>query len=362
MHVIETIWVNHSSSTRTKILPLSTFITETLRRSRTSCSTLQTAMLYIFRIKDAVLTRRRAVSGTMSAAGVNPFPASMSSILCAPTDHAMCGRRMFLAALISASKFLQDRNFSNRAWAKLTGLTVAEINANELTFLKLIDYNLFVKPELYHRWNMFLSEHIHMTSHVEQSRQYASSMAQNGFASSQPMPFERSQIPTPFATPLPPRSCGQISPLATPSAQGYLMTPSTRRGSVTLSEFSLTLSDGTPSVNSLEDSEQLRSSKQGLVQRYLDMLSVPSESPAGPPGCITSKATHPQYPSPSPSPIASLRQRSASRPWVASPSSYSTVTVDGMKTFPAKSMAGRKRGVSDMSNDCQDWSKRLRES
>jgi hypothetical protein len=33
-----------------------------------------------------------------------------------------CGRRMFLAALILSSKSLQDRNYSARAWSKISGL------------------------------------------------------------------------------------------------------------------------------------------------------------------------------------------------------------------------------------------------
>ncbi|CAJ0829500.1 3967_t:CDS:2 [Entrophospora sp. SA101] len=37
-------------------------------------------------------------------------------------DPATCGRRMFLASLIIASKYLQDKNYSNTAWSKICGL------------------------------------------------------------------------------------------------------------------------------------------------------------------------------------------------------------------------------------------------
>ncbi|KAI9238300.1 MAG: hypothetical protein BYD32DRAFT_358278, partial [Podila humilis] len=60
--------------------------------------------------------------------------------------------RTFLAALMVASKYLQDRNYSNKAWAKISGLSIKEINANELIFLKLIDYSLFVSNETFMRW------------------------------------------------------------------------------------------------------------------------------------------------------------------------------------------------------------------
>ncbi|ORY46312.1 hypothetical protein BCR35DRAFT_258485, partial [Leucosporidium creatinivorum] len=53
-----------------------------------------------------------------------------------------CGRRMFLASLIGASKFLQDRNYSNRAWARISGLPVTEINVNERAFLNMMKFQL----------------------------------------------------------------------------------------------------------------------------------------------------------------------------------------------------------------------------
>ncbi|KNZ59099.1 hypothetical protein VP01_17g1 [Puccinia sorghi] len=41
-----------------------------------------------------------------------------------------------------ASKFLLDRNYSNKAWSKISGLPVEEINDNERLFLRLIDYRI----------------------------------------------------------------------------------------------------------------------------------------------------------------------------------------------------------------------------
>ncbi|KAJ3710916.1 hypothetical protein DFJ43DRAFT_1169288, partial [Lentinula guzmanii] len=39
----------------------------------------------------------------------------------------LCPRRAFLASLILASKFTQDKCYSNRAWAMLSGLQPREI-------------------------------------------------------------------------------------------------------------------------------------------------------------------------------------------------------------------------------------------
>ena len=64
-----------------------------------------------------------------------------------------CGRRMFLAALILASKYLQDRNYSARAWSKISGLSTAEINQNEWAFLEAVDWKLHVPEPLFQRWS-----------------------------------------------------------------------------------------------------------------------------------------------------------------------------------------------------------------
>lgn len=63
-----------------------------------------------------------------------------------------CGRRMFLAALILASKYLQDRNYSARAWSKISGLNTLEINQNELMFLEAVGWRLHVSEALFQRW------------------------------------------------------------------------------------------------------------------------------------------------------------------------------------------------------------------
>ncbi|KAI9365768.1 cyclin-domain-containing protein [Pilaira anomala] len=105
------------------------FIREILKRSRATYSMLQLALFYMFRLKKT-----------------NPF--------------VNCSRRIFLAALMTASKYLNDKNYKNKAWAKITCLSVAEINTTEIVFLKLIDYQLFVSKPLYEKWVSLLHEHI----------------------------------------------------------------------------------------------------------------------------------------------------------------------------------------------------------
>lgn len=140
--IVEAIWPLSSVVYRVElgnkaVLPLRTFIQETLRRSRTSYSTLQVALYYLILIKPHVPKH----DFTMEQ----------------PDDiHAnralQCGRRMFLAALILASKYLQDRNYSARAWSKISGLATQEINQNEMAFLLAVNWKLHITDDVYQRW------------------------------------------------------------------------------------------------------------------------------------------------------------------------------------------------------------------
>ncbi|KAI1755773.1 hypothetical protein F4782DRAFT_368079 [Xylaria castorea] len=140
--IVEAIWplasVFHRQEMGHKaVLPLRTFIQETLRRSRTSYSTLQVALYYLILIK--------------------PHVPSHDFTMEQPEDiHAVralqCGRRMFLAALILASKYLQDRNYSARAWSKISGLATQEINQNEMAFLSAVSWKLHITDAVFKRW------------------------------------------------------------------------------------------------------------------------------------------------------------------------------------------------------------------
>ncbi|KAF9070129.1 hypothetical protein BDP27DRAFT_1177359, partial [Rhodocollybia butyracea] len=55
-----------------------------------------------------------------------------------------CPRRAFLASLILASKFTQDKCYSNRAWAKLSGLPPREIGRCERALGDALDWRLWV--------------------------------------------------------------------------------------------------------------------------------------------------------------------------------------------------------------------------
>ncbi|KAH6873867.1 hypothetical protein BKA70DRAFT_1043382, partial [Coprinopsis sp. MPI-PUGE-AT-0042] len=55
-----------------------------------------------------------------------------------------CPRRSFLAALILASKFMQDKCYSNRAWANSLVSPPREIGRRERALSNALDWRLWV--------------------------------------------------------------------------------------------------------------------------------------------------------------------------------------------------------------------------
>lgn len=74
--------------------------------------------------------------------------------------YVSCGRRMFLASLVVASKFVQDKTYRNSAWAKIAGLPVNEINAAERIFLNIINYRLYISQPTFEQWHQLLHLHV----------------------------------------------------------------------------------------------------------------------------------------------------------------------------------------------------------
>ncbi|KAF9326875.1 hypothetical protein BG006_009740, partial [Podila minutissima] len=229
--IIESIWpspVGGQYSPKAPVIPLHIFVKETLRRSRTTLSTLQLALYYIYKVRNQVLAAQEKIRqdqiqhlqqhmahppspsgsidtpseefkqrdyfnsittyakndnntlpltppGTNTPASLSPLSLSSSattSPILAKSEPVGCGRRMFLAALILASKFQQDRTYSNKAWSKISGLPVSEINLNEITFLTLIDYRLFVSQAVFQKWVIILTEKGRLRDRASLTRSY----------------------------------------------------------------------------------------------------------------------------------------------------------------------------------------------
>ena len=144
--MIETIWPlsvlscgrdTTMGGKQQNLIGLRVFVQEVLRRSKTSYSTLQVALYYLILIQSCIPKH----DFTMEQSEDSPACRSMQ-----------CGRRMFLAALILASKYLQDRNFSARAWSKISGLQTCEINSNEMAFLSAVNWKLHIPQPVFDKW------------------------------------------------------------------------------------------------------------------------------------------------------------------------------------------------------------------
>lgn len=188
--------MSQNNSCSSNPLPLVLFVREILRRSRTSCLTLQAALLYCARCKESLNEMIDKATNPLSSAGemcwlpntgtftssppslnLNSQPSlpsvpAQSNGLCPESGSTckrqsaasvrsasplLCGRRMFLAAIVVASKFLQDRTYSNRTWSKISGLGTIEIDQLERVFLRTIRYDLVVSDALWRKWTADLS-------------------------------------------------------------------------------------------------------------------------------------------------------------------------------------------------------------
>lgn len=138
--IIDSIW-SKKKVTNAKVMPTAQFIREILKRSRATYSMLQLALFYIFRIKKLIFESFQQPN--------QPY----HELIC-------CGRRMFLAALMASSKYLNDKNYKNKTWSRVASLSILEINATEMIFLRLIDYQLYVSKPLYDKWVSLLHDHI----------------------------------------------------------------------------------------------------------------------------------------------------------------------------------------------------------
>jgi len=133
---VTTKLINHlwpAVATGQRSLSLRIFISETLRRSQTSFSTLQLALYYVVHSCAA------------------PAYALQSTMV------SRCGRRTFLSALMLSTKFLQDQTYTTRAWSRICGLGCKELNRNEADLLMCLDYKLAVASQTFTNWGQSLT-------------------------------------------------------------------------------------------------------------------------------------------------------------------------------------------------------------
>ncbi|KAJ4285960.1 PHO85 cyclin-5 [Kalmusia sp. IMI 367209] len=118
------------------IIPLRSFIKDVLHRARASYYSLSLALYYVVLLHTHL---KRHQDG-------------------APQGALRCGRRMFLAAMVVASKNLNDYDFHFGLWSRVSGLRAREIHAHELTFLTAVDWNVHVTRATWDKWQDMILE------------------------------------------------------------------------------------------------------------------------------------------------------------------------------------------------------------
>jgi G1/S-specific cyclin PLC1 len=125
---------------RTQFPPINVFIDSVVRRSGASVPTLLTSLVYLWRLQQRLPTDGKCLPST---------------------PH-----RIFLAALIVATKSLHDASPWNRHWCQYTvvssygyfGFTVPEVNLMEREFLYLLDWDIRIHlQDLHHQLESWLA-------------------------------------------------------------------------------------------------------------------------------------------------------------------------------------------------------------
>ncbi len=116
------------------------FVRHILHQSRISYATVATGLLYL-------LWGKQALKGHMSKyrKNINLY-------------------EIFVVALVLSSKYLNDRNASNSAWSRISGISLENLNRMEMLLLSVIEYRLHVEVDLFNRWVKFLFQPTRMNN------------------------------------------------------------------------------------------------------------------------------------------------------------------------------------------------------
>jgi hypothetical protein len=69
--------------------------------------------------------------------------------------------------VLVASKFFDDTFYNNSYYSRVGGITCAELNALELEFLFLINFNLSVSPDMFNCYSSEMSKHLNKVNVVQ---------------------------------------------------------------------------------------------------------------------------------------------------------------------------------------------------
>lgn len=80
--------------------------------------------------------------------------------------------KLILSSMVVAVKFNEDEYYPMKFYAKLGGISLIELNFLEFYFISLINFNLFIKKELYDKYNDYISSANNEESESEDENYY----------------------------------------------------------------------------------------------------------------------------------------------------------------------------------------------
>ena len=76
---------------------------------------------------------------------------------------------MLLASILVSIKFNEDDYYENSFYAKVGGIKLQEINNLESTFLNDLEFEIFIKPEIFENYKSHIMNELLSESENEQS-------------------------------------------------------------------------------------------------------------------------------------------------------------------------------------------------
>ncbi|KAM3422742.1 hypothetical protein BST61_g227 [Cercospora zeina] len=74
--------------------------------------------------------------------------------------------RLLTVALMLGNKFLDDNTYTNKTWAEVSGINVAEVHIMEVEFLSNMKYNLFTSEQNWAQWQSLLGKFASFFDHA----------------------------------------------------------------------------------------------------------------------------------------------------------------------------------------------------
>jgi hypothetical protein len=121
-------------------ISLKSFVRSILYQSKISYSIVATGLLYLLWGKQSLRQKHQKYSKTIGIF------------------------ELFVTALMLSSKYLNDRNAANSAWANISGIPLETLNRMEMKLLSFIEYKLHVEVDLFDRWIKFLFQPLPSTN------------------------------------------------------------------------------------------------------------------------------------------------------------------------------------------------------